>query len=163
MTVAVLALAACAGQSPGDRSTVGEEGGARVVEVVDGDTIVVDFDDGDDDETIRLLGIDTPETHHPDRPIECFGPEATDFTTALLPAGTAVRVERDVVNRDAYDRVLGYVHRLEDDLFVNEELVRRGYAVPMSIEPNVTHHETFVSAARTAEADNAGLWAACGG
>jgi micrococcal nuclease len=128
--------------------------------VVDGDTVDLAF--GDDDERVRLIGIDTPETKRPDAPVECYGPEATAFTERLLPAGTAVRVERDVENRDAYGRLLGYVYRAEDGIFVNYELVRQGYATPLAIEPNVAHAELFV-AARAAEGADAGLWAECSG
>jgi micrococcal nuclease len=152
---------------PGD-DRVGEGGAtsavaanATVVAVVDGDTVDLAF--GDDDERVRLIGIDTPETKRPDAPVECYGPEATAFTERLLPAGTAVRVERDVENRDAYGRLLGYVYRAEDGIFVNYELVRQGYATPLAIEPNVAHAELFVDAARAAEGADAGLWAECSG
>ena len=75
------------------------------------------------EERVRLIGIDTPETNPADV-IECFGPEATSYITALIPVGTPVRIERDVVNRDDYGRLLGYVYRAEDGVFVNYELVR---------------------------------------
>ena len=80
------------------------------------------------EERVRLIGIDTPETHVEDGPPECFGPEASAFTAGLLPAGTAVRLERDVVGRDDYGRLLAYVHRLDDGLFVNLAIVHQGYA-----------------------------------
>ena len=88
------------------------------------------------EERIRLIGIDTPETKRPDTDIECFGPEASAFTESLLPVGTPVRIERDTVNRDDYGRLLGYVYRADDGIFVNYELVRQGFAQPLSIEPN---------------------------
>jgi micrococcal nuclease len=113
------------------------------------------------EERVRLIGIDTPETKVPDVPVECYGPEATSFITELLPVGSAVRIERDTVNRDDYGRLLGYVYRAGDGVFVNYELVRQGYATPLSIAPNTTHADLFVDAARAAEADDAGLWAAC--
>ncbi len=155
------------GADPGDDPSVdvgapsGIAANATVVAVVDGDTVDLAF--GDDDERVRLIGIDTPETKRPDAPVECYGPEATAFTERLLPAGTAVRVERDVENRDAYGRLLGYVYRAEDGIFVNYELVRQGYATPLAIEPNVAHAELFVDAARAAEGADAGLWAECSG
>ena len=155
--VAGAVLLAC-GSEPGDPAAAGT---ATVVSVIDGDTVVVELDGRD--EPVRLLGVDTPETVHPDRDPECFGAEASAFTAALLPPGTPVRLERDVVGRDHYGRVLGYVHRMADDLFVNEMLVRRGYAVPLHIEPNGAYVRRFVDAARAAEADDLGLWAACGG
>lgn len=143
----------------------GADGGATVEHVVDGDTIDVLV--GGRSERVRLIGIDTPEIAHAatgDRPgndAECFGDEASAFTASLLPVGTPVRLERDVVGRDDYGRLLAYVHRASDDLFVNHEVVRRGYARPLTIPPNVTHHELMIEAARDAEQDDAGLWSAC--
>jgi len=153
VTAAAL-LASCAGrQLPAD-------GAAVVVDVIDGDTIDVRF--AGRTERVRLTGIDTPETHKPDSPVECYGPEATAHTSSLLPPGTRVTIERDVVGRDDYGRLLGYVHR-SDGLFVNHEIIRQGYAVPLSIEPNSTYAARFAAAARSAEADDIGLWAACTG
>ncbi len=137
------------------------EPNAVVSAIVDGDT--VDLVIGGREERVRLIGVDTPETKRPDTPIECYGPEATDFVTQLLPIGTAVRIERDTVNRDDYGRLLGYVYRADDGVFVNYELVRQGYATPLSIQPNTTFADLFVEAAQAAESADAGLWAACGG
>jgi len=133
----------------------------RVAHVVDGDTAVVDF--GPVTETVRFIGINTPETVKPNAPVECFGPEASARAKTLLPEGTEVRVERDAEPRDVYGRLLGYVYRAEDGLFVNLTLVAGGYAEPLSIEPNTAHRSEFVEAARTAEAAGVGLWAACRG
>src|SRR4051794_14552875 len=99
LCVAVTFLAACS--HPSDQSAIAA-GRATVVRVVDGDTIVLSFDGHD--EKVRLIGIDTPETVDPDRPVGCFGHEASAFTTGLLPAGTAVLVERDAEARDPYGR-----------------------------------------------------------
>ena len=138
---------------------------ATVVHVVDGDTIDVVVDGSD--ARVRLIGIDTPEIEHAasgDRPAnaaECFADAAHAFTASLLPVGTAVRLERDVVGRDDYGRVLAYVHRSSDGVFVNYELIRQGYARPLSIPPNVAYAELIVEAAREAERDDAGLWSAC--
>ena len=129
--------------------------------VVDGDTVDVIIDGRT--ERIRLIGIDTPETKKRDTPIECFGPEASAYTELLLPVGTPVYIERDIVNRDDYGRLLGYVYRANDGIFVNYELMRQGFAQPMSIPPNEAFAELFADAARAAEADNAGIWAACSG
>lgn len=136
-----------------------------VVGIVDGDTIdvLLDVGDGPVEERIRLIGIDTPETVRPDFPVECFGPEASAFVEELLPLGTPVRVERDVVARDDFGRLLGYVYRADDGLFVNETIVRQGYATPLSIEPNTTFERVMVDAARAAESDDLGLWRACAG
>ncbi len=158
-----MALAGCDGDDPAPTGTLAPggaiEANAVVDDIVDGDT--VDFVIDGREERVRLIGIDTPETERPDTDVECYGPEATEFVTRLLPAGTRVRIERDTVNRDDYGRLLGYVYRVDDGVFVNYELVRQGYATPLSIEPNTTHAELFVDAARAAEADDAGLWAAC--
>ena len=135
------------------------EANAVVEYIVDGDTIDVLIDGRE--ERIRLIGIDTPETKKRDTPIECYGPEATDFTTSLIPVGTPVRIERDIVNRDDYGRLLGYVYRSSDGIFVNYEVMRQGFGQPLSIAPNDIYAQLFADAAREAEADDAGLWAAC--
>jgi micrococcal nuclease len=142
------------------------DGLAVVTHVVDGDTIDVEI--GGRTERVRLIGIDTPETKRPDTPVECYGPEASEFTAHLLPEGTEVRIERDVVGRDDYGRVLGYVHRLDQgsaeartEVFVNMEILEQGFARPLTIEPNSTFAREFAAAARRAERNDVGLWAAC--
>ena len=89
--------------------------------------------------------------------------EALQFTASELPAGTEVRLERDVVGRDDYGRLLAYVYRRADDVLINELIVTRGHARPLTIAPNDTYSERFVTAARAAEAGNVGLWGACAG
>ena len=133
---------------------------ASVVRVVDGDTVHLLL--GDTEETVRLIGIDTPETHRPGTPLQCFGPEATRFTTALLPRGTRVRLERDVEARDRYGRLLGYVIRADDGLFVNFELARQGFAHAYTYPPNIAHADEFVAAAGQARDEQRGLWSGCG-
>lgn len=137
------------------------EANATVEVVIDGDTIDAVIDGRE--ERIRLIGIDTPETKKPNTPVECFGPEASAFTESLLPVGTPIRIERDTVGRDDYGRLLGYVYRADDGVFVNYEVLRQGYARPLSIAPNTTYEEMFVDAVRDAEADDVGIWAACAG
>ncbi len=130
--------------------------------MVDGDTIDVEI--GGRIERVRLIGIDTPETKKPNSPIECFGPEASEFTATLLPVGAVVRIERDVVGRDDYGRLLGYVHLIGNDgadTFVNLAIVEGGYAQPLTIEPNSAFASMFAAAARVAERNHLGLWAAC--
>lgn len=140
---------------------------ATVEFVVDGDTVDVVI--GGRQERVRLTGIDTPEVAHeasgtrPAQAAECFGDEASAFTASLLPVGTPVRLERDVVGRDDYGRLLAYVYRASDGIFVNYEIVRQGYAQPLTIPPNVAFSTVFVQAARDAEADGAGLWSSCRG
>lgn len=163
-TVATLAVS-CA--SDGERmanrapSASSHVANATLVRVVDGDTIDVTIDGGR--ERVRLIGIDTPETVKEDSPVECFGPEATAFTRAVLPEGSALYLERDVEARDAYGRLLAYVYLADDATFVNLEIVRGGYANPLTIPPNVAHSSEFVDAARAAERADVGLWAQCGG
>lgn len=167
LAVALLAgLAACgesttAGQGPSVTQPGAVEANAVVEHIVDGDTIDVLVDGRA--ERVRLTGIDTPERERRDTgtPAECFAAEATSFTEALLPAGTPVRLERDIVGRDDYGRVLAYVYRADDGIFVNYEIVRQGYAQPLTIPPNVTFADLMVDAARDAEADDVGLWSAC--
>lgn len=132
---------------------------AVVEYVIDGDTVDMTIDGVST--RVRLIGIDTPETKKPDAPVECFGPEATAFTQSLLPPGTEVFLERDVVARDDFGRLLGYVYRSSDGLFVNREIVAKGYAQPLTIEPNDTYADQFIDAAIDAERANVGLWAAC--
>lgn len=127
-----------------------------VRKVVDGDTI--DVTGG---ERVRLIGIDTPETKDPDRPVGCFGEEASRFIASLLPAGTPVRLVGDVEQRDQYGRLLAYVYRKADGLFVNAELLRRGFAQLLTIPPNVAHTDEFAAIARQAREASQGLWAAC--
>lgn len=134
---------------------------ATVVYVTDGDTIGVEIDGVE--ERVRLIGIDTPETKKPNTPVQCFGPEATAFTKSLLPDGTSLHIERDVEARDVYGRLLAYVYRSNDGMFVNMEIIGQGYARPLTIPPNVAHAEEFVVGARTAEATDVGLWAGCTG
>ena len=98
-----------------------EDGLGTIIEVIDGDTVIVDL--AGHRETVRLLGIDTPETVHPNRPVECFGPEATARLRLLLAPGSGVLVTRDVEPRDRYGRLLAYLERLSDGLQVNQALV----------------------------------------
>ena len=130
-----------------------------ILKVVDGDT--VDIDIKGDTERVRLIGVNTPETKHPTKPIECFGPEASAYLTQLLPKGTHVRIERDIEARDRYGRMLLYLYRESDNLFINLDLVSHGYGTPMSIEPNTFHRNYFVHAAAVAETTNEGLSKAC--
>ena len=140
---------------------------AVVHRTVDGDTLDVvllrlDGTPASRAERIRLIGIDTPETKRPDTPIECFGKKASAAAAALLPEATPVRLERDVEERDRYGRLLAYVFRASDGLFVNHELVRTGFAASYPYPPNVTYADVFRDAAGNAEAAGVGLWGTCG-
>ena len=164
----VLALAAAAAGGAGaggvlegeDEAATARGDGAvgRVVKVVDGDTIHVEV--GAVREKVRYIGVDTPETKDPRRPVGCFGEQASQFNARLV-GGERVRLQRDVEERDRYGRLLAYVHRVRDGLFVNAELARLGYAQPLTIAPNVRYAERFAALAREARAGGRGLWAAC--
>ena len=131
---------------------------ARVVGVLDGDTIVVAFAGGETD-TVRLLGVDTPETHHPTKPVGCYGPEAAAYTTQRL-TGRVVRLEGDVEARDIYGRRLAYV--LLDGERFNDELLRKGYARLLVIAPNRGHAHALLDAELSAREADRGLWRHCG-
>lgn len=152
-----LIAAGCGGE--GERSGQDQPGSAQVVRVIDGDTIVVRI--GGLEESVRLLGVDTPESVDPRSPVECFGEEASRHTGTLLPPGTDVHLVRDIEARDHYSRLLAYVYRAEDGTFVNLQLVRDGFADELSIPPNVAHAGDFTTAATRAQADGLGLWSAC--
>ena len=157
----LIGLASCSGSSspPNGQADLGKIADGKIAHVIDGDT--VDIDINGRTERVRLIGVNTPETKHPTKPIECFGPEASAYLTQLLPKGTTVRIERDVEARDRYGRMLLYLYLGSDNLFINLDLVARGYGTPMSIEPNTFHRNDFVRAAAQAEAANVGLWKAC--
>lgn len=133
-------------------------GVGRVVKVVDGDTIHVQL--GDTREKVRYIGIDTPETKDPRKPVQCYGQRASDFNEQLV-GGESVRLVLDVQARDRYGRLLAYVYRVRDDLFVNAELARLGYAQPLTIAPDVRYAERFAALAREAREQGRGLWSAC--
>jgi len=137
------------------------EANATVRRTIDGDTLVADIDG--DQEHVRLIGIDTPESVAEDRPDECYGKEASERLAELLPQGTPVRLERDVEPRDQYDRLLAYVYRATDGLFVNQALVAEGYAAAKSYPPNTTLHQELLAAQSRARTAGKGLWGACGG
>ena len=146
---------------------------ATVTRVVDGDTIEVLITDRADGAgageapvgstlPVRLLGIDTPESVDPRRPVECFGKEAAAAARALLDDQT-VRLVKDVEETDAYYRLLRYVY-LGDEM-ANARLVTNGYAIAFTYPPNVRHAELLVSLQREARESERGLWSpeACGG
>ena len=134
---------------------------AIVDRVVDGDTIVVEI--AGNRERVRLLGIDTPESVAENRPDQCYGVESSDYLKSLLPEGTEVTLIRDVESRDQFDRLLAYVVRSSDQLFVNLDLLERGYAGVLIYEPNSFYRDLFEDAEDTAFRNDVGLWGVCGG
>jgi micrococcal nuclease len=161
LVLIALLVATCAGCRRTSGGPAADAGVGTVVRVVDGDT--VDVRVGGRTERVRLIGVDTPESVAHDRPVQCFGTEASAATAALLPAGTEVRLERDEVVRDRYDRLLAYVWRVEDDLLVNLALVEGGFADAVTFGDNEAVFDVLAAAEATARADGVGLWSACGG
>ena len=133
-------------------------GRAQVLRVVDGDTIRVRLDGRT--ERVRYIGVDTPESVKPGTPVQCYAKRASAANAALV-AGRSVRLVADVEQRDRYGRLLAYVYREPDGAFVNAQLVRDGYARPLTIAPNVAHAREFDGLARNARHAHRGLWAAC--
>jgi micrococcal nuclease len=153
LALACLAAAGCVALPGEEEGDVG-----RVVRVVDGDTIHVQV--GGVREKVRYIGVDTPETHRPGTPVQCYGRAAT-AANARLVEGRRVRLERDVEARDRYGRLLAYVRLAGDGRFVNAELVRAGYAQALTIPPNVRHAAEFKRLAASARRAGRGLWSAC--
>jgi len=128
-------------------ATRGQPFEGTVIRVVDGDTIYVQL--GDRVEKIRYIGMNTPETHHPTKGEEPGGREAAE-TNRRLVGGKRVRLELDVRTRDRYGRLLAYVW--VDDVMVNAELLRLGYAQVMTVPPNVKHQKLLLRSTRLGEA-----------
>ncbi len=129
-----------------------------VVDVVDGDTIKVRIDG--EVEYVRYIGVDTPETVKPDTPVECFGPQASDFNHREVE-GETVRLVFDAERRDDYGRLLAYVY--VGPTLVNAELVERGYATTLTIAPNDSRAEQFARLEDEAARAGRGLWGSCEG
>jgi micrococcal nuclease len=158
-----VALAVGAGlRLPGgddDSPSTGVSARARVTRVVDGDTIKVKL--GRRTETVRYIGVDTPESVKPGTPVQCYGHAASSANRRLV-GGREVELRVGAEPRDRYGRLLAYVYRLPDRLFVNAELVERGYARTLTIPPNDAFASRFARLARSASASGRGLWSACG-
>ena len=127
-----------------------------VVRVIDGDTIEVSI--GGKTERVRYIGMNTPETVDPRKPVQCFGREASQKNRDLVE-GKEVRLEKDITDRDAYGRLLRYV--FVGDTFVNRELVQLGYATVYTFPPNVKYAQKFLVAQKEAHRGQRGLWQAC--
>lgn len=130
----------------------------KVTRFVDGDTITVDMNGKN--EKVRMVGVDTPETHKPNAPVQCYGPAAAAYTKNLI--GTqSVRLVSDELstNRDRYDRLLRYVY-LTDGTMVNQSLIENGYGFYYPYFP-FTKSDQFAAAQASAKAANKGLWGNC--
>jgi micrococcal nuclease len=162
IAVVLLALAAVAAvaswrTSPGAAAPFAR---GTVVRAIDGDTILVPGPGGRI-EDIRLLGIDTPETVDPRRPVGCYGPEASAYTKHLV-TGRSVTLRYDRELHDRYGRFLAYVWLSgARSVFVNAELVRQGYARTYPFPPNTAHAALFAALERSAAVAGRGLWHAC--
>ena len=147
--VLLLTLLPCPIASQDDSATV------QVVRVIDGDIIQVCCVFGDRVK-VHYIGVDTPETHHPMRGVEPYGMEAAEANRKLVD-GKTVRLEFDVQQFDKYGSTLAYVY-LEDDTFVNAWLVEHGYAMVMTVPPNVKYQDLFLRLQREAREERRGLW-----
>ena len=126
---------------------------AQVIRVIDGDTIEVVV--VGQTYKVRYIGIDTPETKHPTKPVEPYGPEAAAKNEELV-GGKIVGLEKDVSETDRYGRLLRYVY--VGDLMVNAELVRLGYAQVSTYPPDVKYQDLFLQLQRGAKEAGRGLW-----
>src|SRR5699024_9609764 len=131
------------------------DGQGEVVRVIDGDTLVALVDG--EETTIRLLNVDTPETKDPDQPVQCLGPEATEFLTERLPAGTEIERQYDEERLDRYDRTLAGVY--ESESLVNAEIAEAGLGVPVYFAPNDRFLREVEEASARALESAAGLFA----
>lgn len=126
----------------------------KVVRVIDGDTIEVSA--GSTQIKVRYIGIDTPETVDPRKPVQCFGKEAATENRKLVE-GKEIKMEKDVSETDKYGRLLRYV--FVDNFFVNDYLVRQGFAHASTYPPDIKYQELFRQAEQEARENQRGLWA----
>lgn len=125
----------------------------KVVKVVDGDTIVLE-----NGQVVRYIGIDTPETSNPRKPVQCFGQQASNKNKELV-LGKTVELERDISETDKYNRLLRYI--FIGDLFVNDYLVRSGFAFSYPYPPDIAYQNQLDRAEQEAKDNNRGLWSSC--
>jgi len=123
---------------------------ATVLRVIDGDTFVLGSG-----EKVRLIGVDTPETKHPQKPVQYFGKEASEFTKQMIE-GKVVVIEYDRQRRDRYGRLLAYVY-LSDGTFLNAEIIKEGYGFAYTHYP-FKYLDEFKSYEREAREKGNGLW-----
>lgn len=133
-------------------------GSYRVTEFVDGDTIAVNMNGNK--ETIRFIGVDTPETHDPRKVVQCFGQAAAAYTKQLI-GNNPVRLESDPLstNRDRYNRLLRYIY-LPDGRLVQAEIIKNGYGFAYTSFPFTKSYE-FLNYQKQAREQSKGLWSDC--
>lgn len=125
----------------------------KIIRVIDGDTIEIERG-----EKVRYIGIDTPETVDPRKPVQCFGTEASNKNKELVE-GKMARLEKDITDRDKYGRLLRYIWI--GDIFVNLELVKQGFAYSYSYPPDIKYQDQFIKAQQEAKEAKLGLWDSC--
>lgn len=125
----------------------------KVTRIIDGDTIKIEGG-----QAVRYIGIDTPETVHPQKAVECFGREASAKNKELVE-GKSVQLEKDISETDKYGRLLRYVY--VDGVFVNELLVKEGFAHASSYPPDIKYQDFLNKAQEEARSQNRGLWSGC--
>jgi micrococcal nuclease len=129
---------------------------AEIIKVIDGDTVKIKMTNGNE-ETVRLLLIDTPETVHPSKPVQPFGPEASKFAKGLMPTGSKVEVETGIGERDKYGRLLAYFY--VDGKMVNKLLLEKGLArVAYVYAPNTKYLDELENIQKQAQQDEIGIW-----
>jgi len=124
-----------------------------VTRAVDGDTIEIEGG-----QRIRYIGINAPESVYPAKEIECYGREAANKNKELVE-GKRVKLEKDISEIDKYGRLLRYVW--VGDIFVNDYLIRQGYAYAVTLPPDVKYSSQFIQAQQEARENSRGLWAGC--
>lgn len=147
------------GQVAGEKVLNPDQNLVQVVKVIDGDTIEINSG-----VKVRFIGVNTPETVDPRRPVQCYGQAAKDFTKSLIE-GKTIRMEKDTSETDKYGRLLRYLYVQNADgteTFVNLKLVQEGYAESSSFPPDIKHQLEFQEAQNQAILDNKGLWGMCG-
>jgi micrococcal nuclease len=136
----------------------------EVTHVSDGDTITVKDSKGESFK-VRYIGMDTPESVKPNTPVQCFALKASDYNKSLVN-GKKVKMEKDVEDKDRYDRLLRYIYIDADndgkyDEMVNDKLVKEGYAKVATFPPNIKYVEKFLASQKSAQENNLGLWKDC--
>jgi micrococcal nuclease len=158
--ILVVAIAQACGWMDKPKNTVIEKqpGLYPIARFVDGDTITVDMNGTK--ETIRMIGVDTPETHKPNTPVQCYGPEASAYTKNLI-GNQPVRLQADPTNqnRDRYGRLLRYVY-LPDGRLVQKEIINNGYGFAYTLFP-FTKKDEFIRTEASAQQNAKGIWTNC--
>lgn len=144
---------------PFKSAQVNEPGLYAIDHYVDGDTIAVNMNGNV--EEIRFIGVDTPETHRPNTPVQCYGPEAAAYTKAQIGRFGRVRLQADPLdtNRDVYGRLLRYVY-LPDGTLMEDQLIKNGYGFAYLDFP-FSRKVRFAADQALAQKNKAGLWAVC--